>query len=286
MKIIRTVAGDIAPESLGYTQCHEHIFVERDKSAEVSDVLLIDDLEKSTEELFLYRGAGGRALVDAQPVMAGRMAEWEFEASSRAGVEIIACTGFHKTVFYYDDSYIFKMNGEQIAGLYIDEVLSGMLSSKTEGYQKTGYRAGVIKTAVDSGGVYADKIYEKLHTAAAEAHGETGAPVMCHMEKGADAAELIDFYIKHGVPQNRLWLAHLDRAEDDLAVHRDILSGGTYLEYDTIARPKYHDDEKESEIITEMLEAGYERQLLLGLDTTRARLKSYGAPGPGWTIYW
>ena len=278
MRIVRTVLGDILPEALGHTQCHEHLFIERGKSAEVSDVLLIDDQAKSTEELLLYKRAGGGAIVDAQPVMAGRVAQWLVTASGSSGVSVVASTGFHKTVFYEGGSYVFGWGEEKIAQLYIDEIQNGMMASRAKGYRVMNARAGLIKAAVDEGGIFADATYEKLHTAAAWAQKRTGAPLMCHIEKNADAMEVVDFYQKKGVAADRLWIAHLDRVSQDPAYHRDLLSGGIYLEYDTIARFRYHSDEDECKLIAQMLEAGYEDRLLLGLDTTRARLKSYGAP--------
>lgn len=277
MKIVRTVLGDIDPQALSYTQCHEHIFIEQDKSAEVSDVLLIDDLDKSTRELAAYKRAGGAAIVDAQPVMAGRMAEWQVAASKAAGVHIVASTGFHKTVFYYPDSYIFRLGMQEIAQLYRNEIEKGMIGSRTHGHVMTTAQAGLIKVAVDRNGIYADAIYEKLHTAAAEAQVRTGAPLMCHIEQGADAMEVVDFYLSAGVRPERLWIAHLDRARYDAEFHKAILARGVYLEYDTIARFKYHSDEDELKLIRAILDAGYEDRLLIGLDTTRARLKSYGA---------
>ena len=328
MKTVRTVLGDIQLESLGHTQCHEHIFIERGKSAEVSDALVLDDFEKGVGELSLYRQAGGSAIVDAQPPAAGRMAEWLAAASRASGVHIVASTGFHKTIFYYDDSYVFSQSEEAIAQLYIDEITLGMSpapsrermvlstspgvrtgTSPTEedcpashagpptpshppcdGQMTTtgkslkgeetnlSLRAGLIKTAVDKEGIFADATYEKLHTAAAETQLQTGAPLMCHMEKGADAMEVIRFYLDKGVQADRIWLAHLDRATYDFTYHREILSCGVYLEYDTIARRKYHSDEDERRLLINMIDAGYEDRLLLGLDTTNARMKSYGAP--------
>ncbi len=276
MGFIRTVLGDIAPEELHYTQCHEHLLIEQDKSAEVSPVLLLDDLEKTTQELCRYRRAGGKAVVDAQPVLAGRMAEWQVKASEASGVHIVASTGFHKTIFYYDDSYLFSMQEEEISRLYIAEIRQGMLSSKKNGGVRIAARAGLIKTAVDAGGIDADRVYEKLHRAAAAAQRETGAPLMCHIEQGADAAKVVDFYLNAGVAPGRLWIAHLDRANYDAGFHRELLARGVFMEYDTIARPKYHSDEDELKLIKEMLYAGYGAQLLLSLDTTRARMHCYG----------
>ena len=276
MNKIRTVLGDIDPEALGFTHCHEHIFIEWDKSAEINSALLLDDYKKTLKELTLFREAGGRALVDAQPVMAGRMAEWLLEASQDANIHIIASTGFHKTCFYYEDSYLFYQTEQEIAELYISEITQGMLTSRQGGMQRSNARAGIIKTAVCSGGIFADKLYEKLHSAAAVAQVETGVPVMCHMDAGADAEKVIRFYTDLGVSAQCVWIAHLDRVDNDIGHHKAVAAGGAFLEYDTIARPKYHSNMYECQLIMNMIAAGYENKLLLGLDSTRERLESYG----------
>ena len=123
--------------------------------------------------------------------------------------------------------------------------------------------------------------YEKLFEAAANAAVETGAPVMVHIEQEADALHVVDFFAGKGLAPQRLILCHLDRARYDFAYHRDCAQTGAFLEYDTIHRLKYHDDAKEAEIIEYMLSAGFSKQLLLGLDTTNARLRSYGAKDMG-----
>ena len=50
------------------------------------------------------------------------------------------------------------------------------------------------------------------------------------------------------------------------------------MEFDTIGRFKYHDDQTEAALFRKLAEAGFENQLLFSLDTTRARLKAY-TPG-------
>ncbi|MEG0702445.1 MAG: phosphotriesterase [Christensenella sp.] len=278
---IRTVTGDIAPQELGYCQCHEHIFLEMDKSFEVSPVLFMDDYKKSVAELKEYQTAGGRAIVDAQPVACGRMAELLEKASAESGVHIVASTGFHKTAFYYDDSYVFKYNADEITKLYIEELEVGMYASKQAGEKILSCKAGQIKTAIDRNGIHANATYEKLFNAAADAAQCTGAPVMVHIEQNADALHVVDFFVKHGVAANRLVLCHIDRARYDFAYHKECAQTGAFMEYDTINRPKYHDDVREAELIEFMLGEGYAAQLLLGLDTTNARLRSYGAKDMG-----
>ena len=274
--MVRTVTGDIDAQTLGFCQCHEHLFIERCKAFEVSPLLLIDDLDKSSAELELYRSCGGQSLVDAQPMFAGRMAEHLLAASEKTGVKIIAVTGFHKTLFYNADSYIFRDSVQAITEFYISEVEQGMFSSMATGATRLACKAGLIKVAVDSGGIYADATYEKLFEAAAAAAVETGATIFCHVEKGADALEILIFFANRGIQSHRIILCHLDRAQYDFVYHKDCLDTGVFLEYDTINREKYHDDVKEADLICAMIENDYAGQLLLGLDSTRVRLHNYG----------
>jgi len=274
--MVRTVTGDIEAKTLGFCQCHEHLFIERCKSFDSSPLLLMDDLERSSAELELYRSCGGQSLVDAQPGLAGRMAEHLLAASEKTGVNIIAVTGFHKTLFYNDDSYIFRDSAQKISELYISEVEQGMLSSMATGAKRLSCKAGLIKVAVDARGIHADETYEKLFEAAADAAVETGATLFCHVEKGADALGILMFFASRGIQPYRIILCHLDRAQYDFGYHKDCLDTGVFLEYDTINRVKYHDDAKEADLICEMVESGYADQLLLGLDSTRGRLHNYG----------
>ena len=103
---------------------------------------------------------------------------------------------------------------------------------------------------------------------------------MAHIERGANPIELAEFLQAEGVSPADTVFCHMDRATDDLGIHGEICSTGIFLEYDTIYRPKYHDDEREAEITVSILKAGFEDNILMGLDTTRARLRAYGGtPG-------
>ena len=76
---------------------------------------------------------------------------------------------------------------------------------------------------------------------------------------------------------------HMDRSSPDLRQHHFLLKQGAYLEYDTIGRFKYHSDQDELQLIQQVLDWGFERQLLLSLDTTAQRLKHYTPDGIGLT---
>jgi phosphotriesterase-related protein len=102
-------------------------------------------------------------------------------------------------------------------------------------------------------------------------------PVMCHIEQGADALHVVDFFMQRGLSPDRLLICHLDRARYDIGYHKEVLAAGVFLEYDTINRTKYISNRQEIDLIAAMLEAGFEDRILLSLDTTNARLKAYGA---------
>ena len=96
MKEIITVTGRIAPEELGFCQCHEHIAMSKGISYQINPALCMDDMEKSLEEAKRFHLAGGQSFIEAQPCGANRMALELRRLSEDSGVHIIASTGFHK----------------------------------------------------------------------------------------------------------------------------------------------------------------------------------------------
>jgi len=273
MSKIRTVLGDIAPENLGWCQCHEHLFVADGPSRNVDRALYMDDVDRSLREANLYRDAGGGAIVDAQPYGCGRMAENLMTVSDQSAVHIIACTGFHKLIFMENREAFTAQSEGSIAKLYVSEITDGMIGRDGGRLEA---RAGLIKCAAVPGWEE-DAEYRKLFSAVAEAARRTGAPVIVHMDKGADALGIVQYFADRGVASRRLILCHLDRARYDMVYHREVLETGAYLEYDTIHRLKYHSDEDEAALIAHMIEDGHIGRLLLGMDTTNKRLKNYGA---------
>ena len=292
-RFVRTVTGDIRTEKLGWCQCHEHIFLKKGVASRMSKSLQMEDYEKSKEELLLYQKAGGNAIVDAQPVFSGRMAGHLKRASEETGVKIVASTGFHKHAFYDEGSPIYQMSETALVKLFVSEIMDGMqegAEQKDHGKQKdyekqekggrTGQmdaRAGILKMAVDEGGISATKTYEKLFAASLQAAKETGVSLLCHFEFGTDVFPLLKKMEEYGIPQERLLACHLDRARKDTGYHEAVFESGVYLEYDTIHRLKYASDEEELRLIGHMLEIGAEKKLLLSLDTTNERLRMYGA---------
>ena len=274
---VRTVRGDIPASELGHTQCHEHIFLENGPAFEANPALCIDDMTRSLAELREYFAGGGRTIVDAQPVFCGRNAHALLKLSEESCVNIVAVTGFHKKMFWETDTPVYKMTQEKIADLYAKEITDGMTA---QGGLRSSARAGLVKVAFDKGGLE-DAQYGKLFAAAAEAAKATGAPVLVHTEKDTDLFELLRFFEKAEVSASRLIICHLDRTRYDARYHREILSTGCFLCYDSVNRLKYVSEEQELELITAMRDAGFIRQLVISLDTTNERLRAYNAKDMG-----
>ena len=276
---IITVKGRIESGELGFCQPHEHLFTAAGPWLDVNPALLIDDKDKSLADAIAYARAGGSAVVDAQPVFIGRDARALKYISEASGVHIIASTGFHN-LFYYEGGHPLPgLSEAELAELFISEILDGM-------YAETHYTSEPVRTDIQAGQIKAaletdfTGIHKKLFTAVAEASKQTGVPVMIHVDRDADPLMILDFMTGLGVAPSKQIFCHLDRAIGDVSVHKKVAGAGAFIEYDTIARPKYHDNETEIELILMMLDAGFEDYMLMAMDTTRARMSGYGGkPG-------
>lgn len=296
-KKIHTVIGSIQSEELGFTQCHEHLMLGKGESWRCNPALWMDDVEASVKEAEAYRDMGGSALVEAQPVGCNRMSVGLEEISRRTGLQIVASTGFHKMQFYPKGHWIRHTDRERLVHLFMEELTQGMYvgtdrlspfedeaPARPAGIKakvcRTGARAGIIKTALDICGL--EGAYGELFGAAAAAQKETGAPMMVHIEPGSNPLKLVSFLKREEVNLERVYFCHMDRACREWEIFRQVLDSGVSLEFDTIGRFRYHSDEKELELIKQVLAENGD-QLLLSLDTTRARLKSYCEDAVGLT---
>lgn len=274
--MIQTVQGLIPPAQLGFCHSHEHLFLAHGHPAKLNPALRIDDYKATLSELKMFQSLGGQAVIDAQPLGCGRMEEELAKVSLRTKIHIVASTGFHKLAFYPDHHWIRTFSTQELREIFIHELTTGMYVGTDSNTPKEyiNYKAGLIKTAID-GERLADP-EKKWFVAAAQASIETGVPIMCHTETAEQGIYLADLYIELGVYPKNIIICHLDRKLDNIEAHKKIAEKGCFVEYDTIGRFKYHDDESEIKMLKQMMEWGFTDAVLLGLDTTRRRLKSYG----------
>ncbi len=278
MSYLQTVLGRFDTNALEHGQIHEHIFTLATPMSDINPALRADSFEKSLSELILYRQSGGSFICDAQPLAAGRDAQMLSKLSAESGVAITASTGYHLLGFYPDNSWLHALEEDELFELFCLEIKKGMLPKCETGAVRprihTDICAGMIKAAIPKEG--AIERYEVLFRAASQAAAYTGVPLMLHTEAGEGAVDAIKLAISLGVNPQKMVICHVDRQASDFAKHEAIAQTGVYLDYDTIARFKYHSDEDEVKLIKHMILKGYESSILLALDTTAARLSSYG----------
>lgn len=275
---IMTLTGSIEKENLEFCQCHEHLFIKEGKSKEINSALYLDDFEATVKELQSFKKSGGSSIVDAQPLGCGRMTSNLIKAARETGLNIIASTGYHKLLFYPSDHWIRDIDSKEFKHILKEEIEQGMYlnTEKNYPYKQVQAKAGIIKTAYSEQYEVNVESYEKLLSAAAQVAVDTDTTIMCHTDKGQGALKVIDILTKNGLSPKSIIICHLDRKIDNYDFHYEVADRGVYLDYDTIGRFKYHTDKEEINLIQNMINMGYLDNLLLALDTTRNRHKSYG----------
>ena len=279
MSFIRTVLGDIKPSDLGVCYAHEHIIIGPSVATLKYPEFLLDSVDKAAEELRRFYADGGRAMVDSMPCDAGRDVLKLAEISRRTRVHIVCPTGIHLAKYYDAGHWSLKIAEEELAELFVREIEQGI---DTRDYgsplaRRSGHRAGLIKVASGMNSLSAHE--RKIFAAASAAHRATGCPILTHCEAGTAAMEQIAAFEKGGVDLRHVVLSHTDRKPDP-GYHREILSTGVRVEYDSAFRWKPGQGNPTLDLLVALLPE-FPDQIMLGMDAARsAYWKSYGGqPG-------
>lgn len=269
--IVRTILGDIAPEALGATLAHEHVYAVPPSDVTDHD-LRLDDEPRAVADLVAFREAGGGAIVDMTTRDYGRDAAVLARASEASGVHVVAATGFNKAKFA--DRISSRMTTGEIAAWMTAEVRDGI-----EG----GGRAGLIKAAssLNGAGEHERRVFE----AATEAHAATGAPVGTHTEKGTWADGQIALLTGRGVPAASILIGHLD-LNPDIAHLRDVAASGVHMGFDQFSKAKYLSDAARIDLIATLVDEGHGDRIMVSGDLARrSYLESWGGgPGHAWFL--
>jgi len=272
-RLIQSVLGSISYETMGITDAHNHVWIETIAGAD-STAPVLDQFEGIREDLRSYRTAGGASLLDCQPGGCGRNAAKLVILSKDSGVNIIACTGFHRKKYYGPDYWLFAASEEQIADHLISEYEKAL--EETKG-QPNPPRAGFIKIALEADWKNTPQAAMEATAATAKA---TGAVVEIHTEKGALAEKVVVFFDDHGVKPNQLVLCHMDK-RPDLNLHTELCRFGVLVEYDTFYRMKYQPETNLWPLITGLCNAGLSNRIALATDMAESEMYKSINNGPG-----
>ena len=277
MSFIQTVTGRILQEEMGVTYSHDHLlFIPPQSIIEKDTTLQLNNLGNSLHEAECFKMAGGNCVVEMSTVDTSRSAIGLKTISEKAGIRIIAATGFNKNLFC--ESWVADKSVKEISKQMIDDLLIGM--------DGTDIKSGVIKASSSKNTIYPGE--EKVFQAAIIAHHETGATISTHTEAGTMALEQIQLFRKDNVNAESIVIGHLDRKlEWDYLLQ--IAQTGVFMSFDQISKEKYYPDALRIEMIKRLIQAGFSSQIILAGDLARMTyLPSYGfGYGPGYTyILW
>jgi len=278
MSHIRTVLGDIAPDSLGRCYAHEHLIIDHSYATQLVPEICLPSVENAVRELSDFKAAGGGAMVDCMPCDAGRSVEKLARISQKSGVHVIASTGLHRVRFYPEGHWRFTTKAKPLAELFVDDIERGIDANDYAGpsLRRTAHRAGALKVASD--GAELNDAERTAFLAVALAHHRTGCPIITHCEP-ARGLEQVSFLAACGVDARHIVLSHTDRHPDP-AYHRELLSTGAFVEYDRVFRATLDDANPTLRLFVTMVKA-FPDQIMLGTDGARPSYwRSYGgSPG-------
>ncbi|MEF2071208.1 phosphotriesterase family protein [Consotaella aegiceratis] len=281
MPFIRTLTGDIAPEDLGVTYAHDHLYCIPPLWKEKGQTdFLIDDIEASIKDVELFTAAGGQAVYDATAIDYGRCPRELETISRRTGIKIIATAGFNKAIMWPGQMAGTGGTFDQwIAGHSRAEIRQHVVNELTVGLDGTDLKGGVAKFGTGYNTISESE--DKVMRAVLDAHKETGSPLHSHTELGTLILEQLAIVKEEGVDPTRLTIAHVDRNPDHW-VHLKAAETGVFVSFDGISRIKYHPESVLIDCILNLVRHGHQDQILVGGDIARRTMyRNYGKGGLG-----
>ena len=151
MSFVRTILGDVSPDSLGPTSAHDHLI--RVGGGEVlvdGEDMDLSSVDLAIEEARFFVQAGGGTIVDMCPIDMGRSIERLVQVNAAVPeLRVIVATGFHKGSLYAETTshWINRYTVRQIAELIVADIEEGVDLHDYSGpiVERAAARAGVIK---------------------------------------------------------------------------------------------------------------------------------------------
>ena len=283
--VVRTVLGDVAPETLsgGATLFHEHMSLDmafwdrmlvgipnvpREVFLGSPDApYFMQHVDAIVPELRAAVEDGVTLLVDGGHADMGRDQAFLRTISEQSGMAIVASGG------YYTDPF----HPPELASQTDDEIAAALAASAgDEGWGAFG--------EIASSEEFTDG-ERKVFAAIGKAHLATNLPVFTHTANGAEAIAQLDIFESVGVRPDRVVIGHMGGLDDpEATVHKTIAGRGAYVGFDRLGGGPDADGRKLPMILS-MLDAGYTERVLLASDFAQASdLQQNGGPGYAKTI--
>jgi predicted metal-dependent phosphotriesterase family hydrolase len=272
---VQTVDGPVAPEAIGLTLTHEHVFLELWANDGHGLMAQVRDEEVLAAELGAFRDAGGTCVVDQTPGGAGADPEGLRRMSARTGLNIVTGCGWYTEPYYPPGDDLGRRSTAEIADALIAEIAGGLGG--------TAVRPGIIgEIGVSQGWISA--LEERVHRAAARAQIATRLPLATHTLYHSSGAAQMALFDEEGVDPARVCVGHCDTFPS-LEYCLSVARWGGYVSIDNLGHQAGDHEDRVREVVLGLLEAGAERQVLLSQDVGQvAELRSRGGRGYTYVI--
>jgi phosphotriesterase-related protein len=255
---VRTLTGDVTPESLGRTLIHEHLCVDWGEMAGRPKVLNFNYDEmvaRMVGKMEALHQAGIGALVECTPIGCGRYVDLFKEVARRGPVKIIASTGFFHESWCPLHPIACVFDVDMMTDLFVREI--------TEGMGDTLIKAGIIKCATGEGRISPKE--EQIMRAVARAHKVTGAPIITHTTNGM-GLEQLDIFESEGVSPEQVIVSHIGFEPQPLDYSERMLRRGANISIDRIGMHAFYPDEHWLAVVGNAVRKGYVSQVMLSHD--------------------
>ena len=257
-EFVRTLTGDVPPESLGRALIHEHLCVDWGEMLgrpKVLDWGYDEMVARMVDKMKALSEAGFGTLVECTPIGAGRYVDLFRDVALQGPVKIVGSTGFFHESWCPMHPLARALEADAMTDLFIREI--------TEGMGDTLIKAGMIKCATGEGRV--SHTEEKVLRAAARAHKATGCPVITHTTNGM-GLEQLDILESEDVPPEGVIVSHIGFEENPLEYSERVLRRGANISFDRIGMHAFFGDEHWVRLVGNAIEKGYVDQIMLSHD--------------------
>jgi phosphotriesterase-related protein len=309
---VQTVLGWIDSTQLGITLPHEHLIVDsrvnfaepseasdrglaykpvsmeilswlRYHPAENLDNCMRLDEQEATEEVMLFKKAGGNSIVDVTNIGIGRDPQALARISRATGLNVIMGSGYFLAACHPPD----------MSSKSEEEITEEIVNDVTVGVANTKIRAGIIGEIGASWPLHDNE--KKSLRAAAKAQQLTGAPLNIHPGRvnNKSVLEIIDILDKAGADLSRTVMSHIELRVRDHEIRCQVAKSGCYIEYDVFGWEGHvplsiywksdlnlpNDTQRIREIM-QLIDEGYINRILISQDIwPKSWLTRYGGWG-------
>ncbi len=303
---VLTVLGPIAPEDVGVTLPHEHVFIhlalpvddvagweieglKRPQSKDElrswrlpvsladrayilrhlwynEDAQILDNMEDAIREVTYFKHAGGNTIVDVTNIGINRSPQKLAEVSRRSGLNIVMGSGWYRRAWHPP--------GHELRT--VESLTNEIVRDIVVGVDGTGIRSGIIGevSAMDIQTDPVDSIEVKGLRAAARASQITGAAITIHqwIRDGAALLKTLEIIEEEGGDLNRVVVGHIDAISvQKMAFLKSIMDRGVTLEFDLLGTPYFidapkFDDRPMADAVVVLVKEGYGDRLLISQD--------------------